>query len=85
MGYLSDVQRDSLGSVLEVTVGTGSGSMTHFLCVFFLFYPFRAGISVFPIHLTAPECITAFFSDVIGWFDCQKFHFCHELEWELYV
>ncbi len=51
--------RPGWASVLEVTVGTGSGLVTHFLCVFFL-YQFRAGISVFPIHLTAPECTTAF-------------------------
>ncbi len=50
----------SWANVLEVTVGTSSGSETHFLCVFFLFYPIRAGISVFQIHLTAPERTTAF-------------------------
>ncbi len=48
-------------SILEETVGTGSGSVTYFLWGFFpSFYPFRAGISVFPIHLTAHEHTTAF-------------------------
>ncbi len=41
--------------------------MTHFLC-FFPFYPFRAGISVFPIHLTAPERTTDFLeTSLVGW------------------
>ncbi len=35
---------------------------------FSYFYPFRAEISVFPIHLTAPERITAFLEmQLVGW------------------